>query len=122
MYYHVLAELVIIVHLLFAAFGVFGVLLVYRWPKLMWAHIPAVLWSVLVNACQWICPLTPLELALRELAGREVKDAPFLDRMLEPVLYPPIAHLPYFWLLLAGVVLLINVVGYIWIFHRRRPS
>jgi len=120
MYYHVLAELVVTVHLLFAAFAVFGVLLVYRWPKLMWVHIPAVLWSVVVNACQWVCPLTPLELALRRMAGQEGQDAPFLERLLEPLLYPPITHLPYFWLLLAGFILLINVAGYAWMFFQRR--
>lgn len=120
MYYHVLVEIVVTLHLLFAAFAVFGVLLVSRWPKLMWLHIPAVVWSVVVNACQWVCPLTPLEITLQRLAGKQGEDAPFLERLLEPVLYPPIAHLPYFWLLLAGFVLLINVAGYTWIFRRRR--
>lgn len=107
---------------MFAGFAVFGVLLVKRWPRLMWLHLPAVLWSVVVNACHWVCPLTLLEVNLQLQTGRAPGEASFVERLLEPLLYPPISHLPYFWLLLAAAVLLINVAGYIWVYCGRRRA
>ena len=64
-----LADLVVIVHGLFIVFVVAGGLLVLRWPRLAWVHLPAAAWGVLIEWSGWICPLTPLENALRRAAG-----------------------------------------------------
>ena len=60
---------VVIVHVAFVAFVVLGGFLLLRWPRLMWLHLPAAAWGVLIEYADWICPLTPLENALRERAG-----------------------------------------------------
>jgi hypothetical protein len=43
MTYHLLADLVVFVHFLFVLFALLGALLVIRWPKIMWLHLPAAL-------------------------------------------------------------------------------
>ncbi len=47
--YRLLADLVVVLHVLFVAFVVLGGLLVLRWPRLAWVHVPAALWG---GACE----------------------------------------------------------------------
>ena len=39
--YRLLADAVLLLHLAFLAFVVGGALLVWRWPRLAWLHLPA---------------------------------------------------------------------------------
>jgi Protein of Unknown function (DUF2784) len=82
------ADGILLLHLAFVLFVVLGGLLVMRWPKLAWLHVPALLWGVAVEICGWYCPLTPLENALRERAGGAAYQEDFIARYLLPVLYP----------------------------------
>ena len=43
--YRLLAVLVLIVHAGFVAFVMLGALLVWRWPRIAWIHVPVVLWG-----------------------------------------------------------------------------
>jgi hypothetical protein len=43
MWYRVGADHVVVVHLLFIGFIVGGLSLTWRWPRIIWAHIPAVI-------------------------------------------------------------------------------
>ena len=63
------ADAVVLFHLAFVLFVVFGGLLVCRWPRLVWLHLPAVGWGALIEFTGWICPLTPLENHLRQAVG-----------------------------------------------------
>ncbi|HLB85193.1 MAG TPA: DUF2784 domain-containing protein, partial [Steroidobacteraceae bacterium] len=65
MRYRLLADAVLIVHLAFIAFVVLGGLLVLRWPRIAWLHLPAVAWGAWIEFSGGICPLTPLEVNLR---------------------------------------------------------
>ena len=69
MIYSLLADTILVVHLLFVLFVVLGGLLCLRWPRVAWAHIPAALWGACIELIGWICPLTPLEIRLRRLGG-----------------------------------------------------
>ena len=62
---HLLATAVVLVHLTFVTFVVLGGLLVLRWPRVAWIHLPAAGWGVGITLAGWICPLTPLENWLR---------------------------------------------------------
>jgi len=64
-----LADGVVIIHLLFICFAVSGGILVMRWRILIWLHLPAVAWAVLVEVNSWPCPLTPLENFFRRRGG-----------------------------------------------------
>ena len=56
-----LADLLVLIHLAFILFVVLGGLLVLRWPRIAFIHLPAALWGALIEFGNWICPLTPLE-------------------------------------------------------------
>lgn len=88
MLYRVGADLVLFAHFLFAAFAVFGGLLVYFDHAWAWVHIPVVLWSSMVNLMSWTCPLTPIENAFRTCAGQLGYAGGFVQHYIGPVVYP----------------------------------
>jgi hypothetical protein len=61
MAYNLLADLVVLFHFLFVLFSLLGALLVIRWRKMMWLHLPAAFWAAGIEFSGKICPLTPLE-------------------------------------------------------------
>ena len=84
----ILADAVLILHFTFVAFVFAGALLLLRWRKLVWLHLPAALWGAVVEFTGWICPLTPLENRLLERAGRAGYSGDFINHYLLPVIYP----------------------------------
>ena len=114
-----LSNLIVIIHFLFILFVLFGALFVLRWPRMIWLHIPAVVWGVLVEFMGWYCPLTPWENDLRRLAGEAIYETDFVAEYLMPLIYP--AQLTHQLQILFGVlVILINLTIYAVIFGRRR--
>jgi len=83
-----LADLVVILHFAFVLFVIFGGLLVLRWPRLAYLHLPVALYGALIELVGWVCPLTPLEKRLRESAGLEGYQGGFVEHYILPVLYP----------------------------------
>ena len=83
-----LADLVLLLHLAFVLFVVFGGLLVLRRRRIAWLHVPAFVWAAAIEFGGWICPLTPLENRLREQSGAGGYAGGFVERYLVPVLYP----------------------------------
>ena len=88
MLYRLAADAVLLLHLAFVVFVVLGGFLGLRWPKLAWAHLPAVAWAALVEFSGWICPLTPLEIALRHGAGDAAYTGDFVEHYIVALLYP----------------------------------
>ncbi|HPV48636.1 MAG TPA: DUF2784 domain-containing protein [Smithellaceae bacterium] len=86
--YTLLADAVIVIHLLFIAFVVAGGLVVLYRPKVAFLHLPAAFWGAFIEFSGWICPLTPLENHLRQLGGESAYSGDFVDRYLIPVIYP----------------------------------
>ena len=89
MIYLLLADLAVVAHVLFVLFVVGGGLLVRRWPRMAWLHLPAVLWGVVIEFKGWVCPLTHLENRFRTLGGGAGYAGSFIEHYLEPLLYPP---------------------------------
>ena len=119
MVYRSLADLVLALHLAFIAFIVAGGLLAFRWRWAPLVHVPAVLWGVYIEASGGVCPLTPLENALRHAAGAAGYSGGFIEHYLIPVIYP-VALSHTIRLLLAGLVVLANTLVYavVWLRHR----
>ena len=88
MAYDLLADLVVSIHFLFVLFSLLGALLVIRWRKMMWLHLPAALWAAWIEFSGRICPLTPLENWLRIRAGGSSYAGGFVGHYLLPLLYP----------------------------------
>jgi len=107
----ILADLLVLLHLLFVAFVVGGGFLLPHWPRLAWLHLPTAAWGAYIEFSGGICPLTPLENRLRILAGESGYSGGFVERYLLPVLYPDYLTLPVQWLLGGGVVA-VNLVAY----------
>jgi hypothetical protein len=84
----ILADAVLVLHGLFIAWATLGALAVWRWPRLVWLHLPALAWGVWIEATAGICPLTPLEMALRHRAGRGTYQGSFIDHHLGALIYP----------------------------------
>jgi hypothetical protein len=51
-------------------------------------HLPVALWGALIEFVGWICPLTPLENALRRSAGDAGYGGGFVEHYLLPIIYP----------------------------------
>ena len=83
-----LADLLVLIHLAFILFVVLGGLLVLRWPRIAFIHLPAALWGALIEFGNWICPLTPLEQKLRQSAGEGVYSGSFVEQYVLPLIYP----------------------------------
>lgn len=106
-----LADLVVLIHALFVVFVVLGGLLVLRWPKVLWVHAPAAIWGVVVEYAGFICPLTPLEISLRERAGEGGYQGGFVEHYVEALLYPT-GLTRGIQIALGTVALAVNVVVY----------
>ncbi|MFP5246131.1 MAG: DUF2784 domain-containing protein [Thermoanaerobaculia bacterium] len=83
------ATAIALLHLLFIFFVLFGAFLVLKWPKLMWIHLPAAAWGVLIEFCGFWCPLTRWENHFLQQAGRAGYDGGFVAHYIMPVIYPP---------------------------------
>jgi len=107
----ILADALVIMHLLFVAFVMAGGFLLVRWPKLVWLHLPAAAWGAIIEFTGWICPLTPLENQLRILGGGSAYSGGFVEHYLLPILYPENLTLQI-QQVLGGVVVGVNLVAY----------
>lgn len=121
MAWRVLADLVVLLHLLFVAFAVMGGLLALRWRWMPWLHLPALGWAAFVEFTGRICPLTPLENRLREASGAAGYTGGFVEHYLLPMLYPADLTRQLQWTLGAGLVAF-NLVVYALLWWRRRRS
>ncbi len=122
-FYRLSADLVLIAHLGFTLFVVLGGLLVLRWPRVMFLHLPAAAWGAAIEFIGFVCPLTPLEVHLRELAGEPGYRGDFIAHYLSAVLYP--AALTRDTQIVLGCLALapnIAIYGYLLARYRRRRA
>lgn len=114
------ADLLVLLHLAFIVFVVLGGLLVWRWWRVVFLHLPASVWGVLLEFNGWQCPLTPLEQQLRVAAGEAGYSGGFIAHYLLPVIYPA-GMTPALQVALGTGALLINLVIYGWLLLGKRP-
>ncbi len=119
MAYALAADGVVVLHALFVLFAVLGGLLAAWRPLSAALHLPAAAWAAWIEVSGGICPLTPLENRLRELAGENGYAGGFVEHYLLPVLYPPGLTPAVQWTL-AALVVVANVAIYTWVLRRRR--
>ena len=119
--YRILAHVVVGLHFMFVVFVVAGGLLVLRWSKLAYLHIPVAVYGAAIEFVGWICPLTPLENSLRRQAGDAGYSTGFVEHYLLPVLYPS-ALTRNIQLLLGVLVIGVNLAIYTHLIRRRDLS
>lgn len=111
------ADAVLLLHLGFIGFVTLGGFLVLRWPRLAWLHLPCMLWGVLVEVAGWTCPLTPLEVYFRQLAGQAGYGGGFIEQYLVPLIYPA-GLTRTTQIILGSALLLLNLAIYAALFYR----
>ena len=112
-----LADTIVVLHVGFVAFVIFGGLLTLRWPRLAWVHVPAAAWGAWVEFAGSVCPLTPLENWFRARGGQGAYTSGFIDHYVMPVLYPASLSRELQWVL-GSVVVLTNVAAYTLVVRR----
>ena len=117
MVYGWLADAVVLAHCAFVLFVVFGGLLVLRWRGIVWFHLPAAAWGVVVEFTGWICPLTPLEMWLRRGAGEAGYGGGFVEHYVTRALYP-VNLTRQIQIVLGSLILAFNAAVY-WRVRRR---
>jgi Protein of Unknown function (DUF2784) len=115
------ADAIALLHFLFIPFAIFGGLLVGRWPRIAWAHVPACLWGAAIIVFPWTCPLTPLEQDLRRRAGQAAYEGSFINHYITgPIAPDGVSHGVN--VLLALVLLVFNALVYSRWLRRRRAA
>ncbi len=121
MLYRILADALVAFHLGFVLFVVLGGLLVLRFPRVAWLHLPAAAWGAWVEWTDTLCPLTPLENHLRRLGGEAGYSGGFIAHYLLPVLYPA-ALTRGIQYVLGGLVIGVNLLAYGALLRRARRA
>lgn len=88
MAYLVLADVTMVGHFAFIAFVVTGGFLAWRWGRILWLHVAAVVWAA-INMLGVACPLTVIEEWARHQAGEGgLGSQGFIAHYLTGVIYP----------------------------------
>jgi len=119
MFYRYAADAVLLLHLAFITFAVFGGLIAIWWRKILFIHLPAAAWGVFVEFTGRVCPLTSLENTLRIKSGIAGYSESFVEHYLLRIIYPEdlTREIQYF---LGALVVIVNIVIYLWLFYRLR--
>jgi hypothetical protein len=123
MAFRILADCVLVLHFTFVIFVALGGFVVLRWPPVMFLHLPAVVWGVLVECANWTCPLNPLEDWFRHLGG-EVSTAyakGFIDYYVSLIIQPE-NPTRGFQITTGLSALAVNLLIYAYIFYRLRRA
>jgi hypothetical protein len=111
MLYHLTAESILLLHLAFIVFVVFGAAIAARWRWLPLIHIPAATWGFFVELTGRICPLTYAQNYFHIKAGQSGYSESFIEYYLLTIIYPD-GLTREVQLVLAATVVLINVTIY----------
>ena len=123
MIYRLAADLLLLIHVAFVFFVLFGAVAALRRPRVLWLHFPAAVWGALIEFQGWICPLTPWENRLRTLGGQAGYPGGFMEHYVLPLLYPG-SLTRTVQLTLGLVVVVVNVLLYalVWLKWSRARS
>jgi hypothetical protein len=119
MWFRGAADVVLVAHFSFVLFVVLGGLLVLRWPRLAWVHLPVALYGAAIELVGFVCPLTPLENWLRHRGGQSGYSGGFIEHYVTAALYPT-GLTREIQVGLGVAVLLLNVAVYGFWLRRRR--
>lgn len=120
MIYRAVADFILIGHLFFVLFAVFGGWLVLYRRAVLRLHLPALAWGIAVELFQLPCPLTALENLFRRLGGDAGYDGGFVEHYASLILYSNIT--PTFQILLGVLLAAVNLFIYTFVFRRRASN
>jgi hypothetical protein len=115
MIYRLLADLTFVAHFCFVIFAIFGGLLVLRRRFVIWFHLPALVWGVLVECFRIPCPLTVIENEFRQLGGEAGYEGGFIEHYVSAILYWQVTVETQ--VLLGVALVVINLLIYFFVFR-----
>jgi hypothetical protein len=81
-FYRRLADLIVVFHAVLAVYFLLGAFLARAYPWTAFLHLPLAMWVCTAYLFGWTCPLTPLEIRFRQLAGGQGYEGGFVDHYL----------------------------------------
>ena len=119
--YEIAANLILIVHFIFILFVVLGGLLFFVSNKIVFIHIPALIWGIYIELTSSICPLTHLENWLLHKANLTTYSEGFIQNYLVPIIYP--ADLTKELQIFLGIgLIVVNIVIYVFIINEMKKK
>ena len=119
--FEIFATLTLLLHFSFILFVIFGALLILRFKKIIYFHIPAVTWGAYIELSHSICPLTHLENYFLKKAGKDQYSVDFIENYIFKIIYPP--ALNYEIQTYLGIFLIfVNLVIYYYIVKKSRTG
>jgi hypothetical protein len=109
------------VHLFFIVFALFGAILILRFNKIIFLHLPAFFWGVYIEFSNNICPLTHLENWFLNKAGKEEYSINFIEKYIVKIVYPPVLN-PNIQFYLGSILILVNLAIYCYIISKKRTG
>ena len=86
--YELFANLTLIIHFTFILFVIFGGLLFFIFSKIIYIHLPALLWGIYIELTNSVCPLTYLENWFLYKGELTTYSNSFINYYLFPIIYP----------------------------------
>jgi hypothetical protein len=113
-----LADAVALLHATAVLFMLTGSLIALRWPRALWLHVPVAVAILGIYLTGSDCPLTTLELNLREQAGEPAYTGGFIGHYVTEPLGFPISATPT-QIGIYALAFLPNLIGYGLLARRR---
>ncbi len=101
--YDIAADIIVAFHFSWILFLIGGAFIGRRVRWVMWIHVAALGFSVLIQIFSWICPLTYLEVWLRSRGGGKSYAGSFIVHYLEKLVY---LEIPQGWLFLFTAIVI----------------
>jgi len=125
--YRLLSDAVIIFHLLWILFILFGLPIGMKYAQLIWVHLGGLVFTLILNIGGWFCPLTYLENHLYTLYNPQLTySGSFIGQYLQKLIYLDVDEA---CLRIAAIIRVsINMGGYVLLFKKNlfiietRPS
>ena len=114
--YEFLAKIVLIIHLLFIFFVVFGAFSCLISKKFFYLHLVALSWGIYIEFTSSICPLTYLENWLLILDQANFYDDGFIENYILKIVYPE-GITPNVQMILGFLLIILNAFFYALIYY-----
>ena len=108
MLYSLAADAIVVAHLIYVSFVIFGLVLIllgralgWTWVRNSWfrvIHLSMIMIVVVESLYSITCPLTTLEDYLRRQAGQSVQEGSFIGRMAHDLLFVDIPSQSFVWI------------------------
>ena len=119
--YELAADIILIIHFLFILFVIFGALLFFVAKKIVFIHIPAIIWGSYIELTHSTCPLTYLENWFLHKANLTTYSEGFIQNYLVPIVYP-MSLTKDLQIFLGISLIVINIVIYAFIFGKLKRN